>query len=151
MFISHESKLTLLVTVTRIGPHFIIDEASVTTQASPCLCSSHIESNYLLWHLLMMPVGKKNQLGLECVHSFLKFDLRFACFGACNDQSFLSDLCHIKATPWLFWNIVFKLIKMFIPFSQKAFLERVVIRGEKNVLQMNMICLDTIINGGSEK
>jgi hypothetical protein len=41
MFISHESKLTLLVTVTRIGPHFIIDEASVTTQASPCLCSSH--------------------------------------------------------------------------------------------------------------
>lgn len=40
---------------------------------------------------------------------------------------------------------------MFILFSQKAFLERVVVWGEKNVLQMNMICLDTIINGGSEK
>ena len=40
---------------------------------------------------------------------------------------------------------------MFTLFSQKAFLERVVVWGEKNVLQMNMICLDTIINGGSEK
>ena len=50
-----------------------------------------------------------------------------------------------------FFDISFLNDKKIIIFSQKAFLERVVVWGEKNVLQMNMICLDTIINGGSEK